>query len=663
MSRVEATGAAAPDGTAALLIRGGSGVSAAVKPPGEDFAEVQYLGGYVAFTSTGAPKLSIAPNGRALIVWATAHHVHAAVRDPGARAFRQLGSIRVYPDDPHAVAVASIAGAIGADGSVYLAWGAVDTGHLAVWAPGATGFTTVASIKSPGGSNAYAPNVALAAAGSGGTVGLVTVGAGGGRLEVNLTRWSTAAGASTELLEAFDNVTGGDVERARGVEWLHGFSGERATFVWVSATVTKEMKVGGTATVADEFRQLELPADGPFVRPTLPVGFSSTDAQGPITTAMTSETAGAGEAAILIVPRRERGEIDHRLLISRRADAGTPFGQPTNPLGSTLLSTEYVTIAPRGGGRYVAGVRTGDDAPRFLEIGADGSGTALQELPKDWPEQQRGVPTPIGAGNGDVLLAWPAEQKGSQNDRLTVSYDDATPPTISAAPASVSRDGTATKVAFTATAADRWTPTSVRWDFGDGTTATGSAVEHRFSGTGAVRVTATATDAGGNTAQVELRAASPDALRELVGQPATSSGGAGSVVAAPAAKLSRVSLSRSRFTATAGKVRARRGTNVRFTLSAASKVRLQVSRLVAGRRTAGRCVTRRAASKKGKPCTARRAVGERTVDGKSGANTVAFSGKLGRRLLSPGRYELRLTPVASAGAKPTSIPVRFTIVR
>ena len=48
---------------------------------------------------------------------------------------------------------------------------------------------------------------------------------------------------------------------------------------------------------------------------------------------------------------------------------------------------------------------------------------------------------------------------------------------------------------FSATARDRWSPVTLRWSFGDGTSATGGAVSHAFGAAGAFGVTVTAADA------------------------------------------------------------------------------------------------------------------------------------------------------------------------
>ena len=51
---------------------------------------------------------------------------------------------------------------------------------------------------------------------------------------------------------------------------------------------------------------------------------------------------------------------------------------------------------------------------------------------------------------------------------------------------------------LSAAAVDRWGIGSVVWDFGDGTTATGAAVDHVYSALGSFQVRVTATDLAGN---------------------------------------------------------------------------------------------------------------------------------------------------------------------
>ncbi len=138
------------------------------------------------------------------------------------------------------------------------------------------------------------------------------------------------------------------------------------------------------------------------------------------------------------------------------------------------------------------------------------------------------------------------------------------------------------------------------------------------------------------------------------GTPAPTPRGDGQTPARPAAaRLSAVRLVPRSFA-----VRGRRaGATLRFTLDRAATVRLQVDARQSGVRLRGRCVApgRRA---KGPRCTRWRSAGSRSLTGRSGANSVRFDGRLGGRVLAPGRYRLTLTP---AGGRATT--VTFTVRR
>lgn len=110
--------------------------------------------------------------------------------------------------------------------------------------------------------------------------------------------------------------------------------------------------------------------------------------------------------------------------------------------------------------------------------------------------------------------------------------------------------------------------------------------------------------------------------------------------------LSRVSLSPARFkvgtaktalTASAAKA-LKRGTSVRYTLSESATVTLAIAR--SGQRKAVGTITRRS---------------------KTGANRIAFSGRLGAKALKPGRYVLTLTAVDAAGNRSAAKKVSFRI--
>jgi Tol biopolymer transport system component len=89
------------------------------------------------------------------------------------------------------------------------------------------------------------------------------------------------------------------------------------------------------------------------------------------------------------------------------------------------------------------------------------------------------------------------------------------------------------------------------------------------------------------------------------------------------------------------RVRSGRKTAIVFSLSRAARVTITFERLTKGHRSGRRCVARG----RGKPCTIVTRAGTLTVDGRTGANKVKFSGKLKGKALRTGRYQLTATPL------------------
>jgi PKD domain len=135
-----------------------------------------------------------------------------------------------------------------------------------------------------------------------------------------------------------------------------------------------------------------------------------------------------------------------------------------------------------------------------------------------------GVPV-VGAVVGDGVVAWPSSTGGSH---VALAIDDVTPPSL-LAPSPVSAT-IGSPVALSATATDLWGFPSVKWDFGDGATATGSSVSHTYASAGTRTATVTATDAGGNTASASVTVVVTD---PSAGTPGGGPGGSGGSVTPP----------------------------------------------------------------------------------------------------------------------------------
>jgi Ca2+-binding RTX toxin-like protein len=131
--------------------------------------------------------------------------------------------------------------------------------------------------------------------------------------------------------------------------------------------------------------------------------------------------------------------------------------------------------------------------------------------------------------------------------------------------------------------------------------------------------------------------------------------------------LTSLSLLRARFAvgprATAVSARAKRGTAFRYTLTEPATVTIRIERRVRGVRKGKRCVRPTRRLRRHRKCTRSIRAGTLTRQSKAGASRVAFSGRIGRRALKPGRY--RATLVATDAAHNTSKPKRlkFRVVR
>jgi hypothetical protein len=161
-------------------------------------------------------------------------------------------------------------------------------------------------------------------------------------------------------------------------------------------------------------------------------------------------------------------------------------------------------------------------------------------------------------------------------------------------------------------------------------------------------------DADGRTLYGATGAIGVVARTRSVSQPPGAGPGPGPVVDSVAPVLSRASLTHRRFRvgrrATAVSARATpRGTTVRFTLSEAATVRLSFKR----ERRIGR---RHRLKLKG--------VGTLTrVEKRAGRQRVAFSGRIGKRALKPGRYRASISATDAANNRSKASVLEFRVVR
>jgi hypothetical protein len=101
---------------------------------------------------------------------------------------------------------------------------------------------------------------------------------------------------------------------------------------------------------------------------------------------------------------------------------------------------------------------------------------------------------------------------------------------------------------------------------------------------------------------------------------------------------------------------------ITYTLSTSATVKLTLKRHATGRKVKGRCVPPTKKNRKRARCTRLVTVpASITLPGKAEANTFTLTGKIGRRRLGPGTYQLTARPSATGRTGATQ-RVTFTIV-
>jgi glucose/arabinose dehydrogenase len=129
--------------------------------------------------------------------------------------------------------------------------------------------------------------------------------------------------------------------------------------------------------------------------------------------------------------------------------------------------------------------------------------------------------------------------------------------------------------------------------------------------------------------------------------------------------ISAVSLKRSRFAVGAGSTAVNataRGTTFRYTLSEAATVGIRIERQLAGRRVGRRCRAPSASNRSRPRCTRLALAGTLRRAGRQGSNSAAFTGRIGRGALLPGRYRATLAATDGAGNVSSGRSVEFTVV-
>jgi len=159
-------------------------------------------------------------------------------------------------------------------------------------------------------------------------------------------------------------------------------------------------------------------------------------------------------------------------------------------------------------------------------------------------------------------------------------------------------------------------------------------------------------------------------LRDIGAPPGGGGGGGGGVIDTTKPRVSRLGMSRKRFKV--GKKRTpisaavKAGTTFRYSLSEESTVRITIERALPGRRArkrSGACRAPTRSRAKNRKCTRYKRSGTLIRKGEGpGRDSTAFSGRIGRKALKPGRYRATLRATDAAGNRSSAKRLRFTVV-
>ena len=261
---------------------------------------------------------------------------------------------------------------------------------------------------------------------------------------------------------------------------------------------------------------------------------------------------------------------------------------------------------------------------------------------------QRGVSRPQGAG-------------------CDIGAVEVAPPIVSTGPVSSAGPETAT---VTAAVNPNFSETAYHIEFGT-TTAYGGASASASAGSGGV-AQAVAAALGGLKPRTtyHYRVIASNAAGTVVGADAVLT-----TAAAPPARPAGPTLLAAKLTNTRFRVGARRtaiaarrapvGTAFRFKLTAAASLRIAITRAAAGLHRGRSCVapTRKLRRAHAKRCTRTLTLGVLTrANLSAGAHTIAFSGRIGRRALSPRAYAALLA-ASNGDGRSSPVELRFLVVR
>jgi hypothetical protein len=212
-------------------------------------------------------------------------------------------------------------------------------------------------------------------------------------------------------------------------------------------------------------------------------------------------------------------------------------------------------------------------------------------------------------------------------------------------------------VAFAGSATDEQPIGSLlfHWTFSGGGSADTQNASHAFIAPGAQQASLDVTDSCGHVGHAvkPITILAPPAL-----------GGGQATPDTVGATITRASMTNKVFAVGNLARKVKHGTRFLFTLSEPAAVKVTIERAMPGRKVGKSCRKPSAKLRSKKACTRYVRTGSLAVTGTQGPNSLAFTGKLRRKPLKPGRYRARISATDAAGNPSANKPaLAFRIVR
>jgi len=599
-------------------------IQAAIRPPGQPFGPVQTLAD-PGTPRADLPQLHLAADaqGGAVAVWPSSQNMtsqlHYAIRRPG----EGFGSVQTI-DDPGSF-ITNPTVAVDPAGNMIALWvsAANSSDGTASYAVGTTSTGFGPAHPLPGDATAYPFGVSPQVAFAGGEIVAAWLRFESARPRIRVAIGNLQGFAEPQTISEDANTS--DSSIALGTS-----SQGDAALVFMQQTSTTQ--VVGYA--------LRSPGQGFGPAQTIPA--NAGNSVGPHVA-----LASNGRATALWDVQDSGG---HHIRYATR-EPGQNFGFPTDITGDPGVDPGGSEVAVDGQGNAMAVWTSFDNgtpktrwANAPLGQGFGSAGTLLG------PDQGAQSPEVAYDPQGNAVAAWygyPSSHATDITAPVAAAGFDAAGPLLRGL--SLPATGTTSRaVPFAVIPLDVWSPVaSTRFSFGDGQALAAATVQapHIYKSGGTFPVTVTATDSLGN-----------------------SSSAAGSVKIKDNTKprISRLTMTRRTFAvgrkATA-RTAARKGSAFRYVISERARVTIRIERRKPGRRVGRKCRKPSPRLRKRKSCARFVSVGTLTRRARpAGRKTTAFSGRIGRKALKPGRYRATLRAIDPAGNRSAVRRIAFRVV-